>query len=211
MSTATHQRSWKERQREERERLILQAGEELIVEKGYSETSMDDIAERVGVSKGTLYLHFASKDDLILAIIETNLRAFAASVNAIFAAHRSPRETLEGLIRLVYTGTSEERIRMMDSVMRVPELRARLVDKKRETLGGLLGSFSEQVAAVIDAGKATGDLDPAIPTPVLQAIFAGLLNPMSFNGAQLLTEHVIPRDELIGYISQFFFRGAAAH
>ena len=108
MSTTTPQRSLKERQREERERLILQEGETLILEKGYNDTSMDDIATRVGVSKGTLYLHFASKDDLLLAIIETNLRAFTESMNAIITSEGSPRKKLEGLIRLVYTGSSDD-------------------------------------------------------------------------------------------------------
>jgi AcrR family transcriptional regulator len=61
MSVADGPRSLKDRQREERERLILEAAEELLAEKGYHEMSIDDIAARVGVSKGTVYLHFPSK------------------------------------------------------------------------------------------------------------------------------------------------------
>jgi TetR/AcrR family transcriptional regulator, fatty acid metabolism regulator protein len=211
MSTATPQRSLKERQREERERLILQAGEALILEKGYNETSMDDIAARVGVSKGTLYLHFASKEDLLLAIMETNLRAFAESMTAIISSESAPREKLEGVIRLVYIGSSDERIRLMDAVLRVPELRQRLTEQKSATIATFWGDFAERLRAVLDEGKATGDFDPAIPTPVLQAIFTGLLHPVNFRGSLLLAENGIPRDELTTYVSQFFFRGAAAH
>ncbi|MFL5699301.1 MAG: helix-turn-helix domain-containing protein, partial [Ktedonobacteraceae bacterium] len=58
-------RTLKERQRQEREALILQAAEEVLIEKGYHEMSMDEIAARVGISKGTVYLHFASKEDLV--------------------------------------------------------------------------------------------------------------------------------------------------
>jgi TetR/AcrR family transcriptional regulator, fatty acid metabolism regulator protein len=210
MSTTTPPRSLKERQREEREQLILQAGEALIAEKGYSDTSMDDIAARVGVSKGTLYLHFARKEDLILAVIESNLRAFGASMNTVIDSDVSPRAKLEGLLRLVYLGSSDERIRLMESLLRVPELRIRMMDQKKETITAFWGTFAERLAAVIAEAQATGELDPAIPTPVLQAIFTGLLHPANFSGSLLATERPIPREELIGYLSQFFFRGAAA-
>ena len=63
MSIADGPRSLKDRQREERERLILEAAEELLAEKGYHEMSIDEIAARVGVSKGTVYLHFSSKEE----------------------------------------------------------------------------------------------------------------------------------------------------
>lgn len=210
MSTATPNRSLKERQREERERLILQAGEALILEKGYADTAMDDIAARVGVSKGTLYLHFASKEDLLLAIIETNLRSFTETMNTIINSEQSPREKLEALIHLTYTGTSDERIRLMDALLRVPELRIRLTEQKRETITAFWGAFAQRLGAVITEGQAAGELDPAIPTSVLQAIFTGLLHPVNFRGSLMLGENEIPRDELAQYVSQFFFRGAAA-
>ena len=54
MSIADGPRSLKDRQREERERLILEAAEELLAEKGYHEMSIDEIAARVGVSQGTV-------------------------------------------------------------------------------------------------------------------------------------------------------------
>ena len=62
--------SLKEKQREERTALILQAAYDVLIEKGYYEASMDEIATRVGISKGTLYLHFKSKEDLIFMLIE---------------------------------------------------------------------------------------------------------------------------------------------
>lgn len=55
-------RSLKEKQRKERELLILEAAEEVMIEKGYHETSMEEIAARVGIAKGTVYLHFPSKE-----------------------------------------------------------------------------------------------------------------------------------------------------
>src|SRR6266487_626347 len=63
----------KERQRRERAELILEAAEAVFTEKGYHEASIDEIALRVGVAKGTLYQHFASKEELVFALFESQI------------------------------------------------------------------------------------------------------------------------------------------
>jgi AcrR family transcriptional regulator len=55
---------------EERKDQILNAAEEVFTQKGLDDARMDDIAEGTGLSKGTLYLYFKSKDDLIAAILD---------------------------------------------------------------------------------------------------------------------------------------------
>lgn len=58
----------KERRWLEREEIIIEAAEEIISEKGFDKTTMDDIAIRAEVGKGTLYLHFNSKTSIYLNI-----------------------------------------------------------------------------------------------------------------------------------------------
>ncbi len=58
----------KERERRERVNTILAAARDLFFEKGYRAT-MDEIAERAELSKGTLYLYFKSKDELYISVI----------------------------------------------------------------------------------------------------------------------------------------------
>lgn len=53
----------------ERENRILNATATLIVRYGYDKTSVNDIAKEAGISKGAVYLHFDSKDDLLFALI----------------------------------------------------------------------------------------------------------------------------------------------
>jgi AcrR family transcriptional regulator len=55
---------------EERKDQIMNAAEEVFTQKGLDNARMDDIAEETGLSKGTLYLYFKSKDDLIAAILD---------------------------------------------------------------------------------------------------------------------------------------------
>lgn len=56
---------------DERKTQIINAAEGVFTKKGFDEARMDDIAEETGLSKGTLYLYFKSKDDLIIAILDS--------------------------------------------------------------------------------------------------------------------------------------------
>jgi AcrR family transcriptional regulator len=58
----------KERERAEREALILDHAQRLLVRDGFQDLNLDELASAVEYSKGTLYLHFESKEDLTLAI-----------------------------------------------------------------------------------------------------------------------------------------------
>jgi len=50
--------------KEEAKNRIVSAANQVFAEKGYRQATMDDVAKKIGVSKGTLYLYFASKEEL---------------------------------------------------------------------------------------------------------------------------------------------------
>nr|MDO8098613.1 TetR/AcrR family transcriptional regulator [Candidatus Njordarchaeota archaeon] len=56
--------------REQAKRRIVDVAQQAFSEKGYHETTMEDVAKMLGVSKGALYLYFRSKEELFKAIIE---------------------------------------------------------------------------------------------------------------------------------------------
>jgi len=56
---------------------IIGAAREVFSKKGYHDTTMDDIAERLGVSKGALYQYFPSKEDLYREILTARFRSMA--------------------------------------------------------------------------------------------------------------------------------------
>jgi AcrR family transcriptional regulator len=55
---------------DERKSQILNAAERVFTKKGIDLARMDDIAEETGLSKGTLYLYFKSKDELVISILD---------------------------------------------------------------------------------------------------------------------------------------------
>jgi AcrR family transcriptional regulator len=63
--------------REEVRKRIIAAGFEVMCEKGYAQTTMDDIAGRLGVSKPAIYRYFKTKDDLIVESSKNFSRLFA--------------------------------------------------------------------------------------------------------------------------------------
>lgn len=61
------------RRKDARPAELLSAALDLFVERGYAATRLDDVARRAGVSKGTLYLYFESKEELFKAVIRGGL------------------------------------------------------------------------------------------------------------------------------------------
>lgn len=69
----SHEASKRERRKEARPGELLDAALELFVEKGYAATKVDEVAARAGVSKGTLFLYFPSKEDLFKEVVRQNI------------------------------------------------------------------------------------------------------------------------------------------
>lgn len=65
--------SKRERRKEARPGELLAAALDLFVEKGFASTRVEEVAARAGVSKGTLFLYFASKEELFQAVVRENL------------------------------------------------------------------------------------------------------------------------------------------
>ena len=71
---------------EQRRADLLAAGRALFLAKGIAATSLDDITQRAGVSKGLFYLYFASKEDLVLALQDQFSREVATRMSTAAAA-----------------------------------------------------------------------------------------------------------------------------
>ena len=67
---------------EQRRAELLAAGQALFLAKGIAGTSLEDITQRAGVSKGLFYLYFSAKEDLVLALQEQFSRDLAERMRA---------------------------------------------------------------------------------------------------------------------------------
>ncbi|OON60405.1 TetR family transcriptional regulator [Massilia sp. KIM] len=62
-----------ERRKDARPQELLAAAIDLFVERGFAATRLEDVARRAGVSKGTLYLYYANKEDLFKAVVRESI------------------------------------------------------------------------------------------------------------------------------------------
>lgn len=97
---------------DERKAQIISAAEDVFTQKGFNEARMDDIADETGLSKGTLYLYFKSKDDLIIAILDRMFQremkqmegldqAGLSAADAIWEMTEAVTNNILGFVRLV--------------------------------------------------------------------------------------------------------------
>jgi len=97
--TDTSERTPRRRRKDARPSELTAAALDLFVEKGFAATRLDDIAARAGVSKGTLYIYFDSKEALFKAVIaEGIVPALAAAEQQLAGYQGTAAELLRSLL-----------------------------------------------------------------------------------------------------------------
>ena len=201
------QPSLKERQRRERETLILQSAEDVFVEKGYYETSMEEIATRVGIAKGTVYLHFASKEALVAALVTRDMEIFLEEFESLLASEQTARAKLEALLKSMYTGLRRRRIQFLSSVTNGRDIRC-LLPEHSNRIHELWLQLASKVADILEEGKAAGEFKVTLPTRTMLVALFSLSSPHVLE--RLGLEDDIPPEEFVRYIETIFFDGIIA-
>jgi AcrR family transcriptional regulator len=81
-----------------RRQAVLDAAARLFSERGYEGASMRDIAKAAGMLAGSMYYHFASKEDLLIAVHEAGVARFEAAVEGAISAGQDPWSQLEAAV-----------------------------------------------------------------------------------------------------------------
>lgn len=95
--------------KEEKYQAILHASIEVILEKGFTKTSISEITKRAGVAHGTFYIYFQAKNDLIPAIAELILEKLFSDIKRHAAAGDTIWEKIQALIESTFTITQSFR------------------------------------------------------------------------------------------------------
>lgn len=90
---STPRRRWS-RRKQARPAEIVAAALVLFAERGFAATRLDDVAVRAGVSKGTLYLYFDSKEELFKAVVRESIVPNLARIEALLAHYDGPTSEL---------------------------------------------------------------------------------------------------------------------
>src|SRR5690349_20544317 len=187
MTTQTS--SLRERQRQERERLILLATSEVLVEKGYDAMSMEEVASRIGISRAAIYLHFSSKEELVLALMERGVQSSAEKLDVILADESSPREKVRMIIEQSYGGMSHPSFQVFSAVLHSPTFLSK-ISEARKNMHGLWNPTMQRLTTVLEEGKRSGDFDPDMPTVLMVSLLGGLLSPFTYK--RMVEEEQMP-------------------
>ena len=142
-----------------REKLYA-AAVSLIGEQGYHGTTVDDIVERAGVAKGTVYYHFAGKEDLFQAMLTDGLRRLSDAFREQVDAHDDPLDALDAIVctELAFINDNQAFSKLLMSEL----WRGDRV--WREALVMLRERYVSCIVVVLQRGVASGvfraDLDP---------------------------------------------------
>src|SRR5829696_5164497 len=77
---------------------ILDATDSLLSRYGYKKMTIDDLAREVGIGKGTVYLHFSSKEEIALSHIDRIIERMKVRLKEISSADVSPDERLREML-----------------------------------------------------------------------------------------------------------------
>jgi len=83
---------------------ILDATDRLLAQQGYKKMTIDDLAEEVGIGKGSIYLHFSSKEEIALSHIDRIIDRLKENLKAIAEKQISVEERLRDMLveRVIY-------------------------------------------------------------------------------------------------------------
>jgi AcrR family transcriptional regulator len=133
---------------------VLDAALELFIEKGFAATRVDDIAKRAGLSKGTVYLYFPSKEALLEGLVRRAILPIADSALAALRDYEGdPRIVLSLVLKMLAGRIADPKVIAMPKLifreaMGFPELakmyRAEVLDRVIPAIEGLIRKGVEQ-------------------------------------------------------------------
>jgi len=158
----------REKQLQKRKQETLETAGRLLMERGYADLNMDELADEVGISKPTLYQYFNSKDELVAQALVHMI----SKMEDYFAepSDKSPLEQLEQFLRSMLKARQERRnalgqmdFEVMRSILqRHPYAKERLTQTK------------SRLGQVVKNAQDLGEIDPALPPWVVVGLMFSL-------------------------------------
>jgi AcrR family transcriptional regulator len=177
---------------EERKGQIIDAAEKVFSHKGLDQARMDDIAEGTGLSKGTLYLYFKSKEELIIALLD---RIFQHAFDHLEARGSNEASATEAIWRFTEEA-ARDYTRMPHLVPVAYEFLALAFRNKRvqKALKRYFTHYMEVLVPIIQRGIDSGEFRPVDAHEVALAagaIFEGMVLLWAYDQSRVNVERHI--------------------
>ncbi len=184
--------------------LILDAVDVLLARFGYKKMTMEDVAKQVGIGKGTIYLHFPSKEELVLAHIDRIAETVVRKISEIAGTNDAPERRLRRMLVLRV-------IHRFDSVAHYSESLGDLLSSVRAPLLVRRQAYFEKEAAVFEdvlrEGARLGAVDCPDPrtTSLVLIQSTNALLPFSLSPRELGRREDV--EDQVGRIADLMIKG----
>lgn len=143
---------------------ILKVSYELFMEKGYEQTTIQDITDRLGMSKGAIYHHFTSKDDIIDALINKSYEKDNWFSGIDFSSCKNGLEKIQKLMLVCFTDETKKLEESKTiSLLNNPRFFVKFYDIT-------LNATSKCVCDMIEEGNKDGSLSVKFPKEASQIL-----------------------------------------
>ncbi|MDQ4118382.1 MAG: TetR/AcrR family transcriptional regulator [Actinomycetota bacterium] len=160
-----------QRKRDRRIRQILTTAAELVGERGYEAVSLEDVAERLDVTKGSLYYYFPGKDELITTAIETLGDDWSSRLEQLPAGRDgTPTQRLRALVR-EHVAIA---VREYPAALRLFLVPSTWPDAQRTRIKELRRRHDRVFRAVLEEGLASGEFAVVSADATLQCMHASM-------------------------------------
>ena len=190
--------------KEEKHRLILETAERLIKEKGLNSINMDELAISTNLAKGTLYLYFKSREEIIAALA---LKARILLLKAFEKAVAKSDDAVEQL-KLVILANYHflKKNALYYELVSFYEINER--DTETEEMRMVSGKIIVLIISIIERGQREGRIDEKINPSVLSfsmwGMTVGVMQLLEVKAAAIKSQkHLTEKDILTNFIHIF--------
>ena len=184
----------KQREFQQREQLILDTAQRMLHEHGYAQLTMDRVAEAVEYSKGTIYNHFSSKEDLVCSLC---CRCVSNLIELFKRAYAYPGTTRERFSAIGIAYSLYHQLNPLDAqniqIVKTNAVREKLSEQKLQEMSALEREITQLCMDLVGEAMHSGDV-PASANHTADSIVFGFWSMLY--GGTLLAQSDIPLEEL---------------
>ncbi|MEN1704728.1 MAG: helix-turn-helix domain-containing protein [Planctomycetota bacterium] len=162
----------RQRERLARERLILDTARRMLADKGYLSLNMDRIAEAVEYSKGTIYQHFSSKEDLIAALCNDTAEARAEMFQKAASFDGTTRERVLaiGIADAIFIRRHPDHF-AVESILDLESVASKITDERKHRWIRTKSAMMAVLTGIVEDAIRAGDLDLPDALPLCAPLY----------------------------------------
>ncbi len=180
---------------------LVEAAKTVLGEKGFTQTKVEDITSRAGVAKGTFYLYFKKKEDVLISLLVEMGKEIMAILDDCNETYAQGKASFREIIHEIATRTAHAYYEMRDIVVATTYLNYEISSELMRTRDSIKSAIQQKMADVLSAAQEKGHmrkLDPLFTAHLFIMMFVDVSLEYTFReGKRNLDHHISTAEELV--------------